>query len=53
MEALTVRHHEVKVGDLAELLESDDTFFEVPDRDVEAVAGDGLVVQVVLELEPD
>ena len=53
MEALAVSYHEVEVGDLAELLEPDDALFEVPDGDVESVAGYGLVVQVVLELEPD
>ena len=51
MQRLAVRHHQVEVRHLAELLQPDDRPLEVADGDVEAVAGDGLVVQVVLELE--
>jgi len=51
LQGLAVRHHQVEVGDLAELLQPDDGPLEVPHGDVEAVAGDRLEVQVVLELE--
>lgn len=53
MEGLTVSDHQVKVCDLAKLLEPDDAPLEVPHRDMEAVTRDRLEVQVVLELEPD
>ena len=51
MQGLAVCHHQVKVRHLPELLQPDDRPFEVSHRDVETVARDRLVVQVVLELE--
>jgi len=52
VQGLAVGHHQVKVGHLPELLQPYDRPLEVSHRNVETVARDGLVVQVVLELEP-
>ena len=51
VQRLAVRHHQVKVCHLPKLLQPDDRPLQVSDGDVETVAGDGLVVEVVLELE--
>ena len=51
--SLLVGDVEVKVCDAAEPLGADDGALEVVDGDVEAVARDGGVLDVVLELEPD
>ena len=51
--SLLVGDVEVEVCDAAEPLGADDGALEVVDGDVEAVARDGGVLDVVLELEPD
>ena len=51
--SLLVGDVEVEVCDAAEPLRADDGALEVVDGDVEAVARDGRVLDVVLELEPD
>ena len=51
--SLLVGDVEVEVRDAAEPLGADDGALQVPDRDVEAVARDGRVLDVVLELVPD
>lgn len=50
---LLVDDVEIKVCDPAESLLLDDGLLEVADGNVEAIAGDGGIVQVVLELEAD
>ena len=51
MVCLRVGHNQVKVCHFTKLFRSDDGSFKVSDTYVKPIAGDGLIVQIVFELE--